>query len=189
MKEFKRYYNLEKYLFEELGEKFQRDQNLNVFDFFCIVIWKANRAKSKVAYRIRSKEQDLEKAIMEITQSIYQATDDKQRLFILMEVWKLRLPMSTAILSVLYPDRFTVYDYRVCEQIGEYRDLGNKINFDSIWMGYCQYKDSVHEFFASEDQLREKDKCLWGKSFHDDLMEDIRKGFPVKSKISGDDGH
>lgn len=181
MEDYKKYYNLEKYLFEDLSEKLQRDQFLNIFDFFCIVIWKANRAKSKVAKRIQQKEPDLEKAVFEITNMLYNSADDKERLRILMVDWKLRLPMSSAILAVLYPGRFTVYDYRVCEMLGKLKDLGNKIKFDSIWKGYCVYLESVRQLAPEEINLREKDKYLWGKSFYEDLTKDILDGFPGKS--------
>lgn len=46
------YYDLEGYLFSEVSGRFQRDRRLSAFDFFCVVIWKANRSKSKVARRL-----------------------------------------------------------------------------------------------------------------------------------------
>ena len=47
-----RLYDLERYLFKAVNPTFQRDGRLTAFDFFCIVVWKANRAKSKVALRL-----------------------------------------------------------------------------------------------------------------------------------------
>lgn len=46
------YYYLEQYLFDVVSARFQTVGTLSAFDFFCIVIWKANRAKSKVAKRL-----------------------------------------------------------------------------------------------------------------------------------------
>lgn len=181
MDDYKKYYNLDKYLFEDLNEKFKRNHVLNVFDFFCIVIWKANRAKSKVANRIKLKEPNLEKAVYEITTHLFSASNDEERLRILMVDWKLRLPMSSAILTVLFPDRFSVYDYRVCEILGKFEDLGHKVKFESIWNGYSQYIKGVQQFVSSESTLRNKDKYLWGKSFCEDLARDIQDGFPRRS--------
>ena len=181
MDDYKKYYNLEKYLFKDVHEKFQLEHFLNVFDFFCIVIWKANRAKSKVAKRIKLKEPNLEKAVFEITNMIYYSASDEERLRILMVDWKLRLPMSSAILTVLYPEKFTVYDFRVCEMMGKFGNLGNKVNFDSIWKGYSQYLNGVDDLVPTESMLRDKDKYLWGKSYYEDLIHDIQKGFHVKS--------
>jgi len=181
MEDYKKFYNSEKYLFTVVHQKFQLNHFLSVFDFFCIVIWKANRAKSKVASRIRLKEPNLEKAVFEITNGLFYAASDEERLRILMVDWKLRLPMSSAVLSVFYPDRFTIYDYRVCEMLGKFDDLGQKVKFESIWNGYSQYIEGVRQFVPSEKSLRDKDKYLWGKSFCEDLLRDIQDGFPGRS--------
>ena len=50
--DFARYYDLESYLFEEVSPRFQETKTISKFDFFCIVIWKANRAKTKIAHRL-----------------------------------------------------------------------------------------------------------------------------------------
>jgi|SRR5665647_1371909 len=101
MEDYKKFYNREKYLFTVVHQKFQLDHFLSVFDFFCIVIWKANRAKSKVASRIRLKEPNLEKAVFEITNSLFYATSDEERLRILMVNWKLRLPVNHSLRLLL----------------------------------------------------------------------------------------
>jgi len=41
-----KYYDLENYVLTDVRDKFYRDRYLTAFDFFCIVIWKANRAKT-----------------------------------------------------------------------------------------------------------------------------------------------
>ena len=50
--DYVRYYDLESYLFEDVRQQFQSEGSLSAFDFFSIVIWKANRAKSKIAKRL-----------------------------------------------------------------------------------------------------------------------------------------
>jgi len=40
-----------------------------------------------------------------------------------MKEWDLALPMASAILSVCWPDDFTVYDYRVCESVKDFPEL------------------------------------------------------------------
>ena len=45
---FLQYYDLEAYLFNVVAVRYTKNKTLTAFDFFCIVIWKANRAKSKV---------------------------------------------------------------------------------------------------------------------------------------------
>ena len=55
MLDYLRYYDLETYLFEDVRRRFHAERSLSAFDFFSIVIWKANRAKSKIAHRLLSK--------------------------------------------------------------------------------------------------------------------------------------
>lgn len=62
MVEYLKLYNLEKYLFEDVRHKFLADRKLSAFDFFCIVICKANRAKSKVALRLLGQDSQKRKA-------------------------------------------------------------------------------------------------------------------------------
>jgi hypothetical protein len=47
--DYARYYDLESYLFQEVSHRFTSRKPLSAFDFFRIVVWKANRSKSKVA--------------------------------------------------------------------------------------------------------------------------------------------
>jgi hypothetical protein len=68
--DFLGYYNLEPYLFDIVSPRFHQEGSLNAFDFFSIVIWKANRAKSRIAKRLLSQAPsytDLEAAVFAIT--------------------------------------------------------------------------------------------------------------------------
>ena len=53
--DYKKYYNLERYLFDEVGPKFRNGGGLSTEDFFCIVIWKANRSKTNWSTKIGEK--------------------------------------------------------------------------------------------------------------------------------------
>jgi hypothetical protein len=50
--DFLRYYDLETYLFVDVAGKFKEYDKLDAFDLFSIIIWKAERAKSKLAKRL-----------------------------------------------------------------------------------------------------------------------------------------
>lgn len=174
------YYDLEKYLFKEVTKRYSENNTLSAFDFFCIIIWKANRAKSKVAQRLLSHaggQTDLESAVSLLLNQIFNAKDNKARLSVLMETWGFRLPMATAILTVLYPDDFTVYDVRVCEVLNDFSDVANKTNFNTIWERYTEYVASVKNAVTKELSLRDKDRYLWGKSFSTQLQQDIQSSF------------
>ena len=111
---FLQYYDLEGYLFKVVSTRYSQNKTLKAFDFFCIVIWKANRAKSKVAERLLAhgnSQPILETAVDSLLTAISEAKDQRTRLSVLIEGWGFRLPMASAILTVLYPEDFTVYRY------------------------------------------------------------------------------
>lgn len=172
-------YDLEKYLFESVSSRFRNDGYLYAYDFFCIIIWKANRAKTKIAKRLMeySSFSNLDEAAFELTKGIGEAIDHKERLRYLMKEWGFQLPMATAILTVLYPDDFTVYDIRVCDELKDYHRLKNLFKFESIWSNYLDYKNKVISETPQGLSLRDKDRYLWGKSFSKQLEYDIQITF------------
>jgi hypothetical protein len=95
----------------------------------------------------------------------------------LADEWGFRLPTTSAVLTVLYPDDFTVYDDRVCKQLGKFQDLVNRTNIDRLWAGYLDFKQAVERAADAELSLRNKDRVLFGKSKADQLREDIELGF------------
>ncbi len=181
-----RYYDLDSYLFEDVHSRFQKEGTLCAFDFFSIVIWKANRAKSRVAKRLLAKcsqqGADLDAIVRNLTKSLSEAQTHRERLRIMLEEWGFYLPMASAVLAVLWPDFFTVYDYRVCEQLGRYHELANWSGFDRIWSGYEQYRDAVLAAGPSGLSLRDKDRYLWGMSSALQLENDIATCFTKLSE-------
>ncbi len=113
--DFRAYYDLEPYLFDTVSRRFAEEHALSALDFFCIVIWKANRAKSKIAARLlaHGDYRDLDTAVRALTSEIAAAPTPKDKLRVLYESWGLLIPTASAILTVLYPSEFTVYDIRV----------------------------------------------------------------------------
>ena len=177
--DYLKYYDLEKYLFSEVSSNFRRDGYLHAFDFFCIIIWKANRAKSKIAKKLldKSKVSSLEEAVKLLTSSIAKEKLPRERLFILIKTWEIPLPTASAILTVLYPNEFTVYDYRVCDILEKYHEIVNRSNFDEIWKEYQNYKEDVSNYVKSQVSLRDKDRIIWGESFFKQLQNDINHKF------------
>ena len=114
--QFLRFCNLESYLFDIVRQRFANDGHLNASDFFCIVIWKANRAKSKIAKKLlaASEGMTLDEVVVQLSTGIASQETPKAKLhFLINGRNSFSLPMATAILSVLYPEEFTIYDYRV----------------------------------------------------------------------------
>jgi hypothetical protein len=79
--DYRRYYDLESYLFEEVGSRFAQAGVLDAFDFFCIIAWKSNRAKSAVARRLlRHGHGSLDEAVQELTSAIAGQPHAKERM-------------------------------------------------------------------------------------------------------------
>jgi hypothetical protein len=186
--DYEKFYSLERYLFETVGERFREQGFLRANDFFCIVIWKANRAKSKIARKIDSLPGvSLDERVRYLTKTLFEKQTPEDRLRYLMNDLKFQLPMASAILTVLYPDDFTIFDERVCNQLpGKERHLRllNKSNFENIWKGYGDFKKEVVATVpAHVSGLRNKDRYLWGKDFCEQLSRDIDNEFKTTKSV------
>jgi len=177
--DFRTFYDLETYLFDAVSPRFAADHTLTAFDFFCIIIWKANRSKTKVVKRLlaHASSSDLDLAVKALVAAIAAVPTPKEKLQVLVANWGFLLPTASAILTVLYPDDFTVYDVRVCDMLGDFHRLANKTNYENIWAGYTQYIAVVRKKAPAEFSLRDKDRWLWGCSFYNELQQDIREKF------------
>ena len=181
--DYLRYRDLERYLFSDVSRRFRREGSLGAFDLFSIVVWKANRAKSKVASRLMSKAQsrNLEAVSRKLTATIYKLDNDNQRLVCLRCEWGLGLPMASAILSVCYPRRFSVYDVRVCEELRKFKNLSNLTKRDRVWPEYKLFVAAVRKAAPTGLSLRDCDRFLWARSGARQLEKDIRQGFPRRT--------
>lgn len=176
-RDYLRYYHLESYLFDEVRPRFLLQGQLDAFDLFSILVWKANRAKSYAARRMLKKCGDLEAAAAGLTRALYEAASPAQRFRIAVIDWGFRLPTATAVLSVLWPDEFTVYDVRVCDELGQFHELKDA-NVERLWPGYCDYREAVRLGVPDQLILRDKDRVLWGRPAANQLVADIAAGFP-----------
>ena len=88
-----------------------------------------------------------------------------------MRNWEFRLPTATAILTVLYPADFTVYDIRVCNSLDRFHNLAHGRFSDTLWERYLIFKAAVENEAPAHLSLRNKDRYLWGKSFYEDAKK------------------
>jgi hypothetical protein len=172
--DYLKFYHLERYLLEEVGPRFRSSGTIDPVDLFMIFVWKANRAKTKVRDNLKNRANgSFSDAAFEIARALFSAEDQKERLKILMHDWGLRLPMASAILTILYPEDFTVYDVRVCNMLQiDCKDFSFS---DKCWQEYEKYKNAVCKNTPSKLNLRDKDRWLWGKSFWEDAKRDAHQ--------------
>lgn len=189
MNDYRQFYDLESYLFEVVRPRFHDQGYLSAFDFFCIVVWKANRAKAKVARRLLERDDapagGLESAVRRLTEGLAREPSPRETLRYLLQGWGFLLPLASAILTVLYPEEFTVYDSRVCDCLGAFRNLAHRSWSESLWSDYQQFKRCVMEATPQGLSLRDRDRYLWGKSFHKQLAEDVARGFGLQCARQG----
>lgn len=152
-------YDLERFLLEDVSARYQADLPISAFDFFSIVIWKANRAKSKIALRLQKKTgENLETAVGQLVTDLRRAHTSEDRLRVLFVEWGFWLPMASAILTVFYPEEFTIYDVRVCEYLTAFERLGNRSKFETVWPEYCRFVEAVKVAVPEVQALRDKDR-------------------------------
>ena len=175
-------YDLERYLFSTVGPKFARTGQLSAFDFFCIVIWKSNRSKSRAASRLLdvSHAKTLDEAVAELARQLRAAPGPRERFDVVLDGWGFQLPIGSAILTVLWPDEFTIYDYRVCESLND-RGFGDHSRLSSVqhahrrWTGYSEFVAAVKAAAPNDLPLRDADRALWGLSFAEGLNKDLER--------------
>jgi hypothetical protein len=173
MLDYRKFYDLEHYLFTEVGPRFAETGEIAPADFYIIIIWKANRAKTRVRDRLDEKRGGFNEAVRSIAASLRASTGQRERLEVLMKVWGFRLPLASAILTVLYPDDFSVYDVRVCGQLGAHRELAGREYSDRLWDEYQQFLHAVNKATPPGLSLRDRDRYLWGRSFYEDVTKDL----------------
>jgi hypothetical protein len=178
MPDYIKFYNLEQYLFGEVKKRFHDTGDISPLDFLLILHWKSARARTKAIDRLKKiVGGDFDRATKEIALSLYRAPDSKKRLELLMNKWQFRLPTATAILTVLYPDEFTIYDVRVREVIGfdPIKEVFSETSWPQTWDDYNKFKKCVIQAAPANLSLRDKDRHLWGKSLSDAIKCDLRR--------------
>lgn len=196
LKEYKKYYFLEEYLFEEVSKNFKANGCLTPEEFFAIVIWKRNASKTKIRDGIKSSG----RTICEITSKISEYKKPEQRLNVLLspKIPGIGIAFASAILTVCYPDDFTVVDYRAVTSLikilknvndfsiklskeeikaGNSFFEGNPSNSPKAYLKYCEIcKIERKKINVS---LRDFDRILWAVDFYEgeDGLKDFVRGF------------
>lgn len=162
------FYDLDRYLFGKVTRKFEKEGTLNSFDFYAIVVWKANRAKTKVLMGLKTKGLSPNK----IMSRVHDISSDREKMKFLADIPGIGTPIASAILTVCYPNRFTVIDYRAWETLLDFGYVLSKTmptDIDGYFYKYLPVcKNLANDMKLS---LRELDLVLWGRSQRMSLEE------------------
>lgn len=172
---YEKFYDLENYLFKDITNFFQSNGYLTGFQFYLILIWKADRAKSYNAQKIldKDKSKTFDEGVKILTYKIYEAKSNLDKIKILFN-WKFLIATASAILTVLYPKIFTIYDYKVLEyeELKIFKKLGNN---KETARKYLEFVEVVKKLKLGKDihSLRSKDRYLWGRSFYNSAIRNV----------------
>jgi hypothetical protein len=62
-----------------------------------------------------------------------------------------------------------------------YKGIDN-LTFKKLWVNYTKYINDVRQYGTLNISLRDKDRLLWGKSFYEQLINDLKVNFNIKGK-------
>jgi thermostable 8-oxoguanine DNA glycosylase len=102
---------------------------------------------------------------------VAECAGDEVRMKVLVEeVAGIGVPIASAILTVCYPDRFTILDYRAWEALFHFKKVESKSIPVDIG-SYFNYLGKCREMAREKNMsLRELDHALWGWSKRNSII-------------------
>jgi len=159
-------YDLETYLFQQVSRQFEEGRTLTPYDFFAIIVWKSNRAKTKVRRGLSAAR----KSVQTLMKQVAETRKPVDKVTLLTEIDGIGIRMASAILAVCYPSEFTVLDYRAWETLCDCELEGLPRSIPTTPASYVRYCEACTRFAATRGiSLRELDRALWARSWEDDL--------------------
>lgn len=185
LKEYKKYYFLESYLFENVSRNFKNSGCLTPEEFFAIIIWKRNASKTKIRDGIKNSGRTIYNITSEIS-SKDKKWEQKLNVLLSPKIPGISIAFASAILTVCYPDNFTVVDYRAVislikilknkdfsvklskEEIktsNKHFFKGNPFNSIKAYLEYCRL--CRERAIKAGVSLRDFDRILWAIDFYE----------------------
>lgn len=163
IKEIEKYiklYDIEKYLFSIIGPNVKKNGFLSFEDFYQICMWKSVRPKKRY---IANKEK-----IKDISKRAFSEKDEAKRIKIICELDGVGIPTASAILTIIYPEKYAVIDIRCLEALNNILNI--KINKNvsiNTWIKYLEIMRNL----AKENNItpRELDMALF--AIHRESLE------------------
>ena len=113
-----------------------------------IVAWKSSRS---TGLALRNAEADVDDAL----RLAVSAKTDRAAVAVLVGLRGVRVPVASAILAAIAPDRFTIIDYRALESLGIVKSVLT-IEFYLAYLAECRRLARTHVV-----SLRDLDRALW----------------------------
>lgn len=165
--EIKKYIELygdENYLFKVVGPTVKERGYFMFSEFYKICMWKSARQKQRYLKNKDSVEQTSKEAFAE--------KDERRKMEILCKLNGVSVPMASALLTIVYPDKYAVIDIRCLEMLKKLDcNLGSYPSL-SIWL---EYLDTMR-IWATENNItpRELDMALFAMHREDLDKQDYK---------------
>ena len=89
---------------------------------------------------------------------VVDARTDRAAIAVLLGLSGVGVPVASAIVTAIYPDRFTIIDFRALEALGISRSLATSITVE-FYLKYLKYCRELAK--TNRVSLRELDRALW----------------------------
>lgn len=157
-------YNTESHLFKVVGLQVRERGYFLFEEFYSICMWKSARQKQR--YK-RNKD-----GIKEISKKVFAENDEKIKMKILCELEGVNIPMASALLTVVNPEKYAVIDIRCLEALeNKGLGIGNTPSLKT-WIKYLKIVRNL----AKENKVtpREIDMALFAMHREDLNKQDYK---------------
>ena len=111
--------------------------------------WKTKgRGRSRL---LRNTDEEIEDALQLATN----AKTERAAISVLQGLYGVDVPVASAILAMIYPERYTIIDFRALHALGN-RITDRSVDFFLIYLLYCRQLAKTHKL-----SLRNLDRALW----------------------------
>lgn len=160
-------YDTEKYLFDVVGFEAKSRGYLTFKEFYQIAMWKSVRPKKR--YIANENKQH----IKSITKMAFARTNEVEKIKLLCELKGVAIPTASAILTIVFPEKYAVIDVRCMETLREKfkQEIGKYVSLKT-WSDYLR----IMRKLAKENNItpRELDMALFAMHREKLEKEDFR---------------
>lgn len=143
-------YDTENYLFKVIGPRVKKRGHFLFSEFYKICMWKSSRPKQRY---INNKNK-----IERISKSAFGEGDEKRKMEILCHLNGVSVPTASALLTIVYPEKYAVIDIRCLEMMRKTEKI-SKYPSIKTWLKYLD----IMRAWSKENSVtpREMDMALF----------------------------
>lgn len=152
-------YNIEEYLFKVIGPRIRERGFIEFNDFYQICMWKSARQKQNY---LKNKN-----IVKNISRKAFAENEEILKIKQLLKLKGVGIPTASAILTIVFPDRYAVIDVRCIQMLNK---LGIRIKETITINRWFEYLNIMREL-ARENNFtpRQIDQILF--SMHREMLE------------------